>query len=239
MSPNDPPRAELALALPEPLRSLLAEISVLIAQISAHMSSVSPGEVQNVLAAHRQTFYRTMDAFGVGIIHFLAEDPPPDQIQAVQERITAQIREWSSTSPLLQHSLRKPRGQSSDPELVKALLRERPAGADIAALVFNDYYRYSVGGMAFRDRLEMLVQAVLQTVARCAAAGVESGASAQPACQRRRRNPVAGARRDVRRNSRSNLHRQQTSRPTRGQQPTERTAGETLLVRARGCAAVR
>jgi 2-polyprenyl-3-methyl-5-hydroxy-6-metoxy-1,4-benzoquinol methylase len=172
MSSNDPPDAELALALPEPARSLLAEISVLIARISAHMSSVSPGEVQNVLAAHRQTFYRTMDAFGVGIIHFLAEDPPPDQIQAVRERITAQIREWSSTSPLLQHSLRKPRGQSSDPELVKALLRERPAGADIAALVFDDYYRYSVGGMAFRDRLEMLVQAVLQTVARCAAAGV-------------------------------------------------------------------
>ena len=95
-----------------------------------------------------------MDALGVAIIHFLAEDPPPDQIQAVQERITAQIREWSSTSPLLQHSLRKPRGQSSDPEPVKALLRERPAGANIATLIFDDYYRHSVGGMAFRDRLK-------------------------------------------------------------------------------------
>ena len=112
-----------------------------------------------------------MDALGVGIVDFLAADPPPDQAHVVREQIAAQIREWSGTSPLLRHSLRKPRGQAGDPELVKALLEKRPAGAAIPALVFNDYYMYSIGGLAYHDRVRMLVQAVQQAVSGRAAAG--------------------------------------------------------------------
>jgi SAM-dependent methyltransferase len=172
MSPDGSTHADPGVAVPEPLRSLLAEIAALIAQITAHISSVSPGELQSVLTEYRGTFYRAMDALGVGIIDFLAEDPPPDQVQAVRTQIVGQIREWSTTSPLLGHSLRGLRGQTSEPELVRALLQELPAGADIPALIFNDYYGYSVGGIAFRGRLSMLVQAVLQAMARCAAAGM-------------------------------------------------------------------
>jgi SAM-dependent methyltransferase len=116
-------------------------------------------------------FYQAMDALGGGILDFLAEDPPDDLIRTVREQITAQIREWSITSPLLRHSLHKLSGQTSDPELVKALLRRRPAGADLPGIILDDYYRHTVGGVAFVNRLGMLVQAVLHETANRAAAG--------------------------------------------------------------------
>ena len=142
-------------------------------QIAAHIARVSPGEVQDVLARHRPTFYGSMEDLGVGILKFLAEGPTPDRIQEVRRLITTQISRWSSTSPILRHSLRKPPGQAVDPELVKALLEKRPAGADIPALVFNDYYKHTVGGSAYRDRLEMLIEAVQDTVS-SRAAGAKS-----------------------------------------------------------------
>ena len=172
MFPHHSDHVNSALAVPARLQSLLQEVEESLAHITTHMARATPAEIPIMLAEHRGAFYQVMDALGGGIIDFLAEDPPPDKIQAVRDQIAAPIREWSSTSPLLRHSLRKPRGQASDPELVKALLRKQPAGADIPALVLDDYYGHSVGGMAYRDRLGLLVQAVQLAVAKYAAAGV-------------------------------------------------------------------
>jgi SAM-dependent methyltransferase len=172
MVPHSPAHIDPALAVPERLQSLLREVEERLTQITTHVARATPAEIPIIIAEHRGAFYQVMDALGGGIIDFLSEDPPPDKTQAVREQIAAQIREWSSTSPLLRHSLRKPRGQASDPELVKALLRKQPAGADIPALVLDDYYGHSVGGVAYRNRLGLLVQAVQLGVAKCAAAGV-------------------------------------------------------------------
>ena len=109
-----------------------------------------------ILAEHRATFYQAMESLGNGILAFLAEEPRPDEVQAVREQIVRQVREWSSTSPLIRHSLGKPRGQSSDPELVKRLIRGRPSGADIPSLILNDFYMHSVGGLAYRGRVGLL-----------------------------------------------------------------------------------
>ncbi len=239
MIPHNPAHIDPALAVPERLRSLLQQVEEILAQITAHIARATPAEIPIILAEHRGTFYRVIDALGGGIIDFLAEDPPPDQIEAVRERIAAQIREWSNTSPLLRHSLQELRGQTSDPELVKALLQELPAGADIPALVFNDYYGYSVGGIAFRDRLRMLVQAVLLAVARCAAAGM---------------NPVRILSLQISGAGELLLMAQdetfakmaevtcidpRPARPARTPPRPERTARETLFVRARGRTSLR
>jgi hypothetical protein len=113
-----------------------------------------------------------MDALGNGILDFLAEEPPAPVVEAAKVQIVSQVREWSSTSPLIKHSLGKPRGQSSDPELVKRLLDARPAGADITALILDDYYRHSVGGLAYRSRVGLIVKAVQRAVSRCSGAGI-------------------------------------------------------------------
>jgi hypothetical protein len=114
-----------------------------------------------------------MDTLGVGIVDFLAEEPRPDEVQAVREQIVRKVREWSSTSPLIRHSLGKPRGQSSDPELVQRLLGGRPTGADIPSLILNDFYMHSVGGLAYRSRVGLLVKAVQQAVSLHAASGAD------------------------------------------------------------------
>ncbi len=174
MFPHDQFNVDLAPTTPEPWRGLLAEIATNIEQIAAHITRVSSGEAQTVLARHRPTFYASMDALGVGILDFLAENPPPDRIQEVRLLVTTHINHWSNTSPILHHSLRQPPGQAVDPALVKAMLEKRPAGADIPSRIFNDYFRHSIGGSAYRDRLEMLVEAVQDTVSSRAAAGAKS-----------------------------------------------------------------
>jgi len=127
----------------------------------------------SILAANRTTLYRAMDALGGGILDFLAEEPLPAEVRAVKEQIVCQVHEWSTTSPLIRHSLGKPRGQGSDPELVKQLLGGRPAGADIPSLILNDFYMHSVGGLAYRGRVGLIVKALQQAVSLHAATGAD------------------------------------------------------------------
>jgi hypothetical protein len=159
--------------LAEPLRSLLAQVADAISRAAADISGSAAAETPAILAGHRATVYAAMDALGSGILDFLAEDPPRAQVQATRELIVHTLLEWSRTSPLIRHSIGKSPGQSSDPELVKRLLGGRPAGADIASLILNDYYMYSVGGLAYRGRLGILIKAVQRAVSLRAAAGID------------------------------------------------------------------
>jgi hypothetical protein len=173
MFPHDSTHADPALAVPAALRSRLQQVAETLAQITADIKRATHIDMPIILAEHRATFYQAMESLGNGILAFLAEEPRPDEVQAVREQIVRQVREWSSTSPLIRHSLGKPRGQSSDPELVKRLMRGRPAGADIPSLILNDFYMHSVGGLAYRGRVGLLVKAMQQSVSRHAAAGAD------------------------------------------------------------------
>ena len=106
MFPHNTDHVNSALAVPARLQSLLREVEESLAQIAAHMARVAPAEIPVILAEHRGTFYRAMDALGGGIIDFLAENPSPDQIQAVRTQIAAPIRAWSATSSVFNRLLR-------------------------------------------------------------------------------------------------------------------------------------
>lgn len=161
-------------ALPEPMCARLEHIAAVIEQIADQIVRAPAGDVQNVLAAHRQTFYNAMGALGTEIFDFLAANPSPDQIKDVRHAIAAQLGRWSNTSPIYQHNLRKPRSQTLDPEVTKALLSVRPVGADTPALIFSDYYRHAILGTAYRNRLIMLIEAVRRAVS------ARAGAAANP-----------------------------------------------------------
>ena len=63
--------------------------------------------------------------------------------------------------------------EGGDPEFATWLLDLRPSGADIPALLWNDLYRSSVCGRAYRGRVELLVNTVRHEIERRVAAGTD------------------------------------------------------------------
>jgi SAM-dependent methyltransferase len=161
-----------APGLPEPWRSLLTEIAASVVQTADHISRVQPGEVQSVLAEHRQTLYRAMDGLSVGISDFLAENPSPDEIEAIRAQIALTIQTWSATSPILNRLVRGTAGIPRDFEIPALVLENRRLGADLSAMIFNDYYLHSIAARAFRNRFGMLSARLLQEVVRRTEAGI-------------------------------------------------------------------
>jgi SAM-dependent methyltransferase len=172
MFPHNTDHVNSALAIPARLQSLLREVEETLAQIAAHMARVAPAEVPIILAKHRGTFYRAMDALGGGIIDFLAENPSPDQIQAVRTQIAAPIRAWSATSSVFNRLVRSSGRGPRDFEVPGLVIENRRVGADLSALILNDFYLHTVAAQALRNRFAMLTRLLLQEVARRTQAGI-------------------------------------------------------------------
>ncbi len=153
------------------LSALLNHLSQLIGEIQEEVERQAPRRIPVVLEQHRTRVYQAMTALGEWINGFLAERPAPAILQQVRQQVVTQIRDWSRGSPLLQYSLDRARSKRGVRELVQHLLDDRPTGADVAALVLNDFYKYSIGGMAFRGRLRLLTEALELNVLSRANAG--------------------------------------------------------------------
>lgn len=166
-----PQPAELDPTTQTDLTTHLNRLVFLIQEIQEQVDRQGAPYTPIVIEQHRGPFYRVMVALGDWINQFLASQPPPADILLVRHKVVTPIRDWSHTSPLLRHSLGKPRGKSSAPELVQRLLDNRPAGADIPSLVLNDFYKHSTGGIAYLGRLELLIEALAHETLRRAAAG--------------------------------------------------------------------
>ena len=172
MFPDKPAHAGTAPALPEPLRSLLGQIADTVAQIAAYIARAAPAEIPIILAEHRGTFYRTMDALGGGIIDFLADDPAPEEIEPVRTQIAAPIRAWSATSPVFNRLVRSSARGPRDFEVPALVIENRRVGADFSAMIFNDFYLHSIAAQALRNRFAMLTRHLLQEVAQRLQAGI-------------------------------------------------------------------
>lgn len=155
---EEPPAAELSPAIREQLRAHLEDLAHLIDHVREHASRSVPALIPAILAQHRAEFYCAMDAVGRWIGDFVAKGPSPAEIRAAREHIAAPIIAWSGTSPIFQYSLRRARGHQNDFEVIEHVFQNRPAGADIAALVFNDYYQHTVAAQALRNRLGLLTR---------------------------------------------------------------------------------
>lgn len=169
--PEEPGQTQLDPVVQSELAAHLNQLALLLEEIQEQVARQGASHIPALLAQHRAMVYRTLIALGDWINEFLARKPAPSEIQALRHQVAAVIQEWSRTSPLLRSSLGKPRPQGGDPGLITWLLDMRPAGADVPALVLNDFYRFSIGGRAYRERMKLLVNAVLREIERRVAAG--------------------------------------------------------------------
>ncbi len=175
-----PPQTTLAEELGQPqldpaVRSELVKhldhLALVFREIQEQADRLGVKHIPSILARHRTEVYRTAIAIGDWLNEFLASGPAPSQVQALRQQVVAIVRELSRTSPILQLSLGKPRALGGDLELITWLLDERPVGADLSAMVLNDFYRSSVSGRAYRGQLQLLINAVNRQIERQVAAG--------------------------------------------------------------------
>jgi SAM-dependent methyltransferase len=172
MFPHNPDHIDPALAVPARLRSLLQQVAEVLAQITADIARCTPIEMPIVLAAHRAAFSGVMNALGVGILDFLAEDPSPAHVNAVRAQVAAPIRAWSATSPVLNRLVRSSAKGARDFEVPALVIENRRVGADFSALIFNDFYLNSIAAQALRNRFAMLTRYLLQEVTQRIQAGI-------------------------------------------------------------------
>jgi SAM-dependent methyltransferase len=169
--PTDPIKASPAAALPDSLQSLLEQVADTVARIAAELSRAGPTVTPAILAERRPSVYQAMEALGGGILDFLATDPSPEEIEGARERVSAPILAWSSSSPVFQHSLRTARGLRADYEVIEHVRASRPAGADLIALIFNDYYQNTRLAEALRQRLDLVADQLRCAVKACLGRG--------------------------------------------------------------------
>ena len=172
MSHPESALADPAQVVPRSLWSRLQQVAETLDNISGDLASALPAGAPHILAEHRGTFYQAMDALGGGILDFLAEHPSPDEIETVRDQIAAPIWAWSATSPIFSRLVRSSTRGPRDFEIPALVVGNRRVGADISAMVFNDYYLHSIAAQALRNRFAMLTRHLLQDVAQRSQAGV-------------------------------------------------------------------
>ena len=172
MSPHDSTHADPALAVPGALRSRLQQVAETLSQIIASIERANPAEITLILAEHRPAFYGVMNALGVGILDFLAENPSPAEIDAVRTQVVTPIRIWSATSPIFNRAFRSATHGPRDFEVPALVIHNRSAAADLASLVLNDFYLHSIAAEALRNRYAMLVARLQQEVTLRSRAGI-------------------------------------------------------------------
>ena len=68
--------------------------------------------------------------------------------------------------------VRRTTGTPRDFEVPALVLENRMVGADLSAMIFNDYYLHSIAAQAFRNRFVMLTSRLQQEVVRRTEAGI-------------------------------------------------------------------
>jgi SAM-dependent methyltransferase len=158
------PPIEPADNLPEPLRSIFAQLTETLAHIIDVLAHASTSELPAILNENRATFYRAMADLGDGIIDFLAEGPASKQVESVRAQVVTPIRAWSATSPIFNRmALPSLRGHL-DFEVPTLIIENRQAGADFPSVVMNDFYLHGFAARAVRNRFALLTRHLLHEV---------------------------------------------------------------------------
>ena len=113
-----------------------------------------------------------MDSLGAGILDYLAGNPSPAESETVHDQIAAPIWAWSASSPVFSRLIRSSTRGPRDFEIPALVVGNRRVGADISAMIFNDFYLHSIAAQALRNRFAILTRQLLQEVAQRNQAGV-------------------------------------------------------------------
>ncbi len=135
------------------LAQRLRDLRDLVDRIGGQISPGASRTPEATIARHRGEVYAAMDALGNAIHAFQLTSPSPDRLAAARRLVVDPLREWSATSPVFFRSQQEPGRQFGYHELVGLMRDKRISGADVPALVLDDYYVHAVAGEAFRNRL--------------------------------------------------------------------------------------
>lgn len=153
VSPNAEPEVELL----QHLRAL----EELIARAERNAPRGTSASATDWVKAHEAEIRARMEALGAAIHTFLESQPPAETVARVYTVVTTQLRAWSSASPLFHRIYHVPRAQLDPYEISDLVLANRPAGADLAGHMMDNFYLNTVTARSFRLRIQRLAS-VLQ-----------------------------------------------------------------------------
>ena len=110
-----------------------------------------------------------MEALGDWIADYLAQNPPPDEIERARASITGPLRAWSKTSALFYRILNTPSNKFEGFEILELLLENRSGGADPSSQILDHYYLNMVTVRAYRHRFWQIVNELSQQTTQRAA----------------------------------------------------------------------
>ncbi len=155
------------------LEIVLDRLSRLVQTIEAECRRAGPVGVPAVLAANRAQLYAAMMAVGDWINDFLAGQPSHAEIRAAKDRIVPQIRDWARTGQFFHRIYERAHDAPDAYTALEILYTGQPAGGNLSALIFDDYFLNLISARAVRNRLTYLVRRLGEEVQACAEAGVK------------------------------------------------------------------
>ncbi len=161
---------QLPHAIQEQIDQLLDGVAAQINRITEEMKRVPPSDVPTVIARHHPDFAQPMEALGNWMADYLAQNPPPDEIERVRACITGPLRTWSKTSALFYRILNTPSNKFEGFEILELLLENRSGGADPSSQILDHYYLNMITVRAYRHRFWQIVHELSQQTTQRAAA---------------------------------------------------------------------
>jgi SAM-dependent methyltransferase len=148
----------------------LDQLTALVDAISAEAATLPHARALRVIEQRRGEVQQAMAGLGEWIIDFEATHPSSEATEAARKRLAAPLSAWAQTAPTRwRFVFDGPRGASF--ELAELLSHPLPAGADIPALIFDDYLRqapltqsYITHVKSFAPRLREEVAAIARNV---------------------------------------------------------------------------
>jgi SAM-dependent methyltransferase len=96
-----------------------------------------------------------MAGLGEWIMDFEASHPSPQAADAAHTKLTAPIHLWARTGPAHARSLKISAGHPESFELLEVFRQQTAAGADVPALIFNDFLLHSPMTQAFMAHMNL------------------------------------------------------------------------------------
>lgn len=153
------------------LAAILNRGDRMLSEIEQQAREAGPNRRDNVLAQNRSRVYELIDELGEWLAEFHADYPSGEEAARVRDMVSRWLTESSSTGPVFAQMRDLAQGKGTYHELMQHLHAERPSGANMTAMVLNDYYLHAKATQAGRGRFELLGQTLEQEMRSRVSAG--------------------------------------------------------------------
>jgi hypothetical protein len=143
-------RTELA-----PILGHLEAVAQLVGRISDEVGQKPLPSAMPIIEKHRAQVYAAVSALGLAVEELSNSDQDARRIDEARRLVTETLRSWSTSSPFFFRSMRGYRLFDFF-ELVEHIRRQQASGADVPAMVFEDFYLHTVNVESLRNRLDLL-----------------------------------------------------------------------------------